>query len=143
MGHRPLDWDEWRCCVERALDFRDDAVHLHDLFADGGVFQDPANQPTTDIAAIEAITVRFCPDWRETIVNFRHGEDWAVFEWNGRGHFAGRADGAGRGVELTLSGMSMVEVDAAGRIVRYRDYLDRKDVIDQVEAALGREVSPN
>lgn len=132
----PIDWDAWRQRLLQALDFRIGEPRLRDLFAPGGTFQDPSMAPTSDIAAAEAATLAFCPDFHQDLTTFRHGDDWAVFEWSGTGTFVGLPDGSGKGATMTLEGMTMVSVDSDGRINGYRDYLDRQEMIERVQAAI-------
>lgn len=135
-GDDPIDWDAWRRRLVQALDFRIAEPRLRDLFAPGGTFQDPAMAPTTDIASAEAATLAFCPDFHQDLTSFRHGADWAVFEWLGTGTFVGLPNGSGKGATMALEGMTRVLVAADGLVVDYRDYLDQKGTMDQVEAAL-------
>ena len=131
-----IDWDTWRERLVQALDFRVAEPAFRDLFAPGGSFQDPNMAATTDIAAAEASTLAFCPDWHQELTSFGHGEDWAVFQWYGEGSFLGLPDGAAAGATMILEGMTMVSVDRGGRVTSWRDYLDRKEMIDQVKAAV-------
>lgn len=134
-----LDWEAWRARLEGCLRFadgQDGPVRFRDLFAPGGLFQDPAHPPTDDIAGVEATTAGFCPDWSQTVTSFHHGADWAVFEWVGGGGFAGLADGSAKGAVMRQEGITKVIVDVDGQITHWRDYLCRKDVIDQVKAAV-------
>lgn len=133
-----IDWDAWRDRLVEALDFRLAEPAFRDLFAPGGSFQDPSMSPTTDIGSAEAATLAFCPDWHQELTSFRHGEDWAVFQWYGEGTFPGLPDGSAAGATLSQEGMTIVSVDRAGRITSYRDYLDRKEMTDQVKAAARR-----
>lgn len=134
-----IDWDAWRARLEQSLGFAASEVPFHDLFAPGGTFTDPANPPTQDIVAIEELTLSFCTDWGQEVTSFRHGDDWAIFEWTGSGSFSGLPDGRAKGIRVSQTGMTLVEVDSVGLITYYRDYLDRKEVFDQVKAALRAE----
>ncbi len=132
-----IDWDLWRARVVQALDFRVDDPAFGVLFAPGGTFQDPNMAATTDIASAEASTLAFCPDWHQELASFHHGEDWAVFQWYGEGSFIGLPDGTAQGVTMAMEGMTIVSVDRNGRVTSWRDYLDRKETIDKVTAAVG------
>jgi hypothetical protein len=135
-GADPIDWEAWRRRLVQALDFRTAEPRFRDLFAAGGTFQDPSMAATTDIASAEASTVAFCPDFHQDLTSFRHGDDWATFEWLGTGTFVGLGDGSGKGAVMALAGMTMVSVDAAGLVTGYRDYLDRQEMIEKVQAAI-------
>jgi hypothetical protein len=132
-----IDWDQWQRDLVHALDHRAGPPDFPQLFAPGGTFQDPAHAPTEDVAAVTHLTGSVFPDWHTEVRTFRHGEDWAVFEWDGHGSFVGTPDGKGKGAPILTTGMTTVEVDADGRITRWRDYLDRQEPIDQIKAALG------
>jgi hypothetical protein len=131
-----IDWARWELDLVHALDHRAGPPDFVDLFAPGGTFQDPAHEPTTEVAAVTALTGSVFPDWHTELVSLRHGQDWAVFEWIGHATFAGTQDGRGAGAPVTTRGITVVAVNSDGKILRWRDYLDRQEPIDQIKRAL-------
>lgn len=118
-----MDWVEWARRASEALgpgeggDFRG-------LFAPGALFSDPVNAPTTDLAAVEAMTAASFPDWHQEITAV-HGDDkGGAFEWIGRGTLGG--------TPIEIHGCTFVEVDAGGLVVRWRDYFDLNEIETQV-----------
>jgi len=134
-----MDWDEWARRAEAALDFRRDG-RWRDLFAEGAEFGDPNTPSTTDLRDVQRGTARVFPDWRQEITSIRGGADWAVFEWIGRATYAGMSDDDPvAGTPIEMHGASIIEVDDAGLVTRWRDYLDRKEPELQLRrAAKGR-----
>lgn len=128
-----MDWDGWGRRCEAALGAAAGDAWQR-LFAPEGTFSDPHTPLTTDLDAIAAQTRRLFPDWAQEVVSLRSGEGWAVFEWVGRGTYSGPGAPPG-GAPVVLEGATVVEVDAAGLVTRWRDYLDRRGVEDQVRAA--------
>jgi SnoaL-like domain len=117
-----MDWQSWAARLEVALGPEGD---FPSFFAPGALFIDPVNAPTTDLAAIEEMTRTSFPDWRQEIVSV-HGDDTAgAFEWIGRGSLGGT-------VPITIHGCTIVEVDDAGLVTRWRDYFDLKEIDEQV-----------
>jgi hypothetical protein len=98
------------------------------LFAPGARFADPANAPTDDLRDISRQTRDVFPDWRQEITTIRGGDDWAVFEWIGRATYDG--------IPVEMHGATIVEVDLAGLVTSWRDYLDRKEPEDQIRRGL-------
>ncbi len=88
-----------------------------DLFAPGGTYADPLTAPTSDVAAVHALTRATFPDWAMTIVAAHGDEGGGVIEWVGGGHL-------GTAVRVTLHACSVVHLDAGGRVERWRDYFD-------------------
>ena len=79
------------------------------------------------------------PDWTQEIVSIRGGERWAVFEWVGRATYTPLGgSGPGAGARIEMHGATIVEVDEAGLVTRWRDYLDRKEPEEQIRAAVKR-----
>src|SRR4029077_3463459 len=113
---------------------------FRELFAPGAQFADPANAPTEDLRDIQRQTRAVMPDWRQEITSIRGGDDWAFFEWIGYATYASR-DGnrPGDGTPITMHGATIIEVDHAGLITSWRDYLDRKEPEDQIRAAVKSE----
>jgi hypothetical protein len=133
------DWDEFARRLEDALDMRSKGGFL-ELFAPGAKFADPANAPTDDLRDIQLQTRAVMPDWRQEITSIRGGEDWAFFEWIGRATYRSvGGDGPGDGTPIEMHGATIIEVDDAGLITSWRDYLDRKEPEDQIRAAVRRE----
>lgn len=131
-----MDWSDWRRRCEAALG-DPSAGAWERLFAPGATFSDPHTVSTTDLGAIEAQTRSLFPDWSQEIVALWPGGTWAWFEWIGRGTYSGPGAPAG-GVAVVLEGASLVEVDADGLVTRWRDYLDRRAVEEQVRGARPR-----
>ena len=129
-----MDWDAWARRAEQALDFTS-AGRWRDLFAADAVFGDPHTPSTTDLRSVQRGTAKIFPDWRQEITTIRGGDDWAVFEWIGRATYAGQGDDdplAGTAIEM--HGATIVEVDEAGLVTQWRDYLDRKEPENQLRA---------
>lgn len=126
------DWNAWKDRFETSLGPDDFGA----LFADGGTFQDPVTAPTTDVRAVAEHTASIFPDWHQEVHTIRGGEDWAVFEWSGSGTYRGPGAEAGPGFGVTMQGATVIEVDSAGLVTRWRDYLDTNDAIQQVMAGL-------
>jgi SnoaL-like protein len=132
-------WDEFARTLEAALDMRTGG-RFRDLFAPGARFADPANAPTEDLRDIQLQTKAVMPDWHQEITSIRGGDDWAWFEWIGYAtYIAPGGDGPGHGTPITMHGATIIEVDDAGLITSWRDYLDRKEPEQQIKAAVRRE----
>src|SRR6202011_4582154 len=130
-GHgsvRSVDWDTWARRAERALDMagRGD---WKGLFAPGATFADPATTtPTDDLRKISRDTRTVFPDWPQEIVSIRGGDHWAAFGGVGAAPYTPRGGGGpGAGARIEMHGATIVEVDEAGLVTRWRDYLDRKE----------------
>jgi len=126
------DWDAWAARVERALD----VAHRSDtdfqaLFAPDAVFIDPTQTKSTDdLPQVSKQTQALFPDWTQEVTSIRGEDDWAVFEWVGRGTFTPRGAAAGRSMQM--EGVTLVDVDQQGRVTRWRDYFDMKGVEEQL-----------
>ncbi len=121
-----MDWARWQERLEVALAPDGD---FPSLFAPGGHFSDPVNPPTTDLAAIEEMTNASFPDWRQEIT-WVHGDGSAgAFEWVGRGTLGGK-------VPVEIHGCTVVDVDGAGLVTRWRDYFDLKELEAQLPGPL-------
>jgi limonene-1,2-epoxide hydrolase len=126
---RAMDWEAWA----RGYEQLEGPDAFAALFAPGGQFCDPVTPWTTDVHKVATDTEAIFPDWSQTVDRIRGGEDWAVFEWTGRGTFAvdGRA-----GVPVVMQGATVIEVDADGLILTWRDYLDTNEPAQQITAGL-------
>ena len=129
-----MDWEAWARRAERALDVAAGG-DWRGLFAPGASFGDPHTPSTTDLRGVSRHTRRLFPDWTQEITRIRGGDDWAVFEWIGRGTYT-RPGKPGDGTSITMHGATIVEVDAAGLVTSWRDYLDRKEPEEQIRQAL-------
>jgi hypothetical protein len=131
-----MHWDDWARRVERALDVaaRGD---WKGLFATGATFGDPHTPSTTDLRSVARHTRTIFPDWRQEITRIRGADDWAVFEWIGRGTFT-MPGVPGDGTPVMMHGATIVEVNAEGLVTSWRDYLDRKEPEDQIRKAISR-----
>ncbi len=134
----PVDWDAWARRAEQALDFEQDG-RWRDLFAADATFGDPNTPSTSDLRSVQSGTARIFPDWRQEITTIRGGRDWAVFEWIGRATYAGMGpDDPAAGTAIEMHGATIVEVDDAGLVTMWRDYLDRKEPENQLRATARR-----
>jgi hypothetical protein len=130
-----MDWDAWARRAEQALAFEAEGS-WRELFAPGAVFGDPHTPSTTDLRAVQRGTAEIFPNWRQEITTIRGGDDWAVFEWIGRATYAGTgADDPLTGTAIEMHGATIVEVDPAGLVTTWRDYLDRKEPEQQLKRA--------
>ena len=129
-----MDWDAWARKAERALDVaaRGD---WRGLFAPEATFGDPHTKSTRDLRSISRQTRDIFPDWTPEITRLRGGDRWAVFEWIGRGTFS-MADAPGAGARVTIHGATIIEIDEKGLVTSWRDYLDRKEPVEQILAAI-------
>ena len=132
-----MDWEAWARKTERALDMagRGD---WKGLFAAEATFADPATTtPTHDLRSISRGTRAIFPDWTQEITRIRGGDDWAVFEWIGRGTYTPPSpDAPGHGTAIEMHGATIVEVNPAGLVTSWRDYLDRKEPEEQIRSAV-------
>jgi hypothetical protein len=127
------DWEAYARTLEAALDMRTRGGFLA-LFAPGATFADPANAPTDDLRDIQLQTRAVMPDWHQEVTSIRGGDDWAVFEWIGHATYTtSSGNGPGHGAPITMHGATIIEVDDAGLITAWRDYLDRKEPEQQIK----------
>ena len=131
-----MDWEAWARRAERGLDVAQRG-NWKGLFAPNATFGDPHTPSTKDLKRIASQTRRIFPDWKQEITRIRGGEDWAFFEWIGRGTYS-RQGQPGDGAPVTMHGATVIEVDANGLVTHWRDYLDRKEPEEQILAALKR-----
>lgn len=129
-----MDWEDWARRAERALNV-EARGDWKGLFAPDATFGDPHTPSTKDLRAVARHTRKIFPDWRQEIARIRGGDGWAVFEWVGRGTF-NQEGMPGSGTPVTIHGATIVEVDAAGLVTSWRDYLDRKEPEEQILAAI-------
>ncbi len=126
---KDMDWPAWARTFE--------SVHgpeeFAGLFAAGGTFCDPVTPPTTDLRKVASDTDAIFPDWSQTVDRIRGGPDWAVFEWTGTATFDA---GEGRSARILMQGATVIEVDAEGKVTRWRDYLDTNEPAQQIRKAL-------
>ncbi len=117
-----MDWKSWVEKIESALGADGDFLSL---FAPGALFSDPVNAPTTDIAAIEAMTNASFPDWRQQITSVHGDGSGCAFEWIGRGTLGGTTP-------IEIEGCTVLDVDDRGLITCWRDYFDLKAIDAQL-----------
>ena len=129
-----MDWEAWARRAERALDVAQHG-NWKGLFAPDATFGDPHTPSTQDLKRISSQTRRIFPDWKQEITKIRGGEDWAFFEWIGRGTYR-REGQPGDGSPVTMHGATVIEVDANGLVTHWRDYLDRKEPEELILSAL-------
>ena len=127
-----VEWQSWARRFEQGR-APDDFVAL---FAPGGTFRDPVTPTTTDVRAVAEHTAAIFPDWWQRVKLIRGGDGWAVFEWTGGGTYRGPGAEEGPGFPVTMEGATVVEVDGAGLVTRWRDYLDTNAAIQQVTEGL-------
>jgi limonene-1,2-epoxide hydrolase len=125
----PMDWDAWA----RAYEQLEGADAFAALFAPDGRFCDPVTPWTTNVHKVATDTEAIFPDWAQTVDRIRSGDDWAVFEWTGTGTFAREGK---PGIPIRMQGATVVEVDASGLIISWRDYLDTNEPTQQIQAGL-------
>ena len=126
------DWDAWARTFE-SIDGPDDFAAL---FADGGRFCDPVTPWTTDLHKVARDTDAIFPDWNQRVDRIRGGWDWAVFEWTGTATF--HAGEGKAGVPISMTGATVIDVDADGKVTAWRDYLDTNEPTQQITAGLER-----
>jgi hypothetical protein len=113
-----MDWEQLARDFERATDARlDDSGSFPALFAPGGTYQDPVNPPMSDFDELGRQTDEATPDWHCEITAIAGGEQAGAMEWIGRATLFGKAP-------FELHGCAYVEVDAEGKVTRWRDYFD-------------------
>jgi hypothetical protein len=123
-----MEWDAWTERLTRALG-ADATIRLRELFAPKGVFGDPVTDSTTDIASVENVTDAAFPDWKQ-VVTCSHGSPaGGAFEWIGTGTIGGHT-------RIEIHGCTMVELDSAGLVTRWRDYFDLKEVEKQMGGSI-------
>jgi limonene-1,2-epoxide hydrolase len=127
------DWEAWA----RTFESVDGPNAFAALFAPGGRFCDPVTPWTTDLHKVARDTDAVFPDWSQHVDRIRGGEDWAVFEWTGTGTFSA-SDGPG--IRIRMQGATVIDVDAEGKVVSWRDYLDTNEPMQQIQA--GRNATP-
>ena len=123
-----MDWQEWTQRLTTALGAKA-TVRLRELFAPGGVFSDPVTAPTTDIASVEDITDVSFPDWEQEVTCSHGDSTGGAFEWVGRGTLGGST-------RIEMHGCTMVELDGAGQVTRWRDYFDLKQIETQMGSTI-------
>jgi hypothetical protein len=107
----------------------DATVRLREIFAAGGIFSDPVTAPTSDIKSVEDITDASFPDWQQEVTASHGDPTGGAFEWVGRGTL-------GDTIRIEMHGCTMVELDGAGQVTRWRDYFDLKEIETQMGATI-------
>ena len=74
------------------------------------------------------------PDWHQRVDRIRGGADWAVFEWTGTATFHAGEEKAGIAIQMT--GATVIDVDADGKVTAWRDYLDTNEPTQQIQNGL-------
>jgi limonene-1,2-epoxide hydrolase len=116
-----LDWAEWARAIEPILWCGGPEGPFAQLFAPGATYQDPVNATTSDLASIEAMTRGAYPDWGQQISAIHGDDSGAAFEWVGRGNLGGSTP-------MEIHGCTVVDIDRLGRVTRWRDYFDVKEI---------------
>jgi ketosteroid isomerase-like protein len=127
-----VDWQAWA----RRFEAVDDLDSWVALFAEERAFRDPVTSWTSDIHGVAELTRSIFPDWTQRVDSIRGDDRWAVFEWTGRGTYRGPGAEGTPGVAVVMEGATIVEVDASGKVTRWRDYLDTNESIQQIQAGL-------
>ena len=131
-GERGRDWAAWA----RTFESIDGPDEFAALFAPGGRFCDPVTPWTTDLHKVARDTDAIFPDWKQRVDRIRGGADWAVFEWTGTATFHA---GVGKaGIPVVMSGATVIDVDADGKVTAWRDYLDTNEPTQQIQNGLER-----
>jgi hypothetical protein len=125
-----MDWPAWAQRFQAVKG--PDAFEA--LFAADRQFCDPVTPWTSDVRKVAEQTDALFPDWHQAIDSIRGGEDWAVFEWTGTATFQGS-------IPVVVHGATVVEVDSAGLVTRWRDYLDTNEPMSQIQNASNTEGS--
>lgn len=131
-----MDWEAWARRAEVALDHgrAGGGGPWRALFAPKATFADPATTtPTGDLRRVQKQTTRIFPDWRQEITSIRGADDWAVFEWVGRGTYTPLE---GLPVPIEMHGVTIIDVNADGLVTKWKDYLDRKEPEEQIRRGL-------
>jgi len=118
-----MDWEAWVDRVHRALRQKDPA--LGQFFAPGAHFLDPEVPLTTDLSIAERQLRAAFTDWDRRVLSVRGDEGGVAFEWAGRGTLYGTA-------RVEILGCTVVDVDEAGLVTRWRDYFDVKELERQI-----------
>jgi limonene-1,2-epoxide hydrolase len=126
------DWPAWAKTFE-SIDGPDDFAAL---FAAGGRFCDPVTPWTTDLEKVARDTDAIFPDWNQRVDRIRGGADWAVFEWTGTATF--HAGEGKAGIPIAMTGATVIDVDADGKVTAWRDYLDTNEPTQQITKGLER-----
>ena len=121
-----MDWQAFAREFEEVTDARVEGSsdRWKAKFAAGGTFQDPVQGPTTDYDAVIHLTHTATPDWHMRVTHVASAERTAALEWVGEATLLGR-------VPITVHGCSVIEVNDAGLITRWRDYMDLKSIESQ------------
>jgi limonene-1,2-epoxide hydrolase len=122
-----MDWEGWA----RAFETLSGPDAFAALFAPEGVFSDPVTPWTTDVLKVASDTDAIFPDWSQRVDRIRGGDDWAVFEWTGTGTFAVAGTA---GIPIVMQGATVIDVDAQGKVLSWRDYLDTNEPMQQIGA---------
>jgi hypothetical protein len=123
-----VDWQDWTSRLATALG-AGATIRLRELFAPDGTFSDPVTTTTTDIASVEDITDASFPDWQQHITTSHGDPQGGAFEWVGRGTLAGTTP-------VEIHGCTMVDLDPDGRVTRWRDYFDLKEIETQMGSTI-------
>ena len=124
------DWEAWA----RRFESIDGPDAFAALFAPGGRFCDPVTPWTTDLLKVARDTDAIFPDWNQRVDRIRGGRDWAVFEWTGTGTF--HAGEGKAGVPISMTGATVLDVDADGKVTAWRDYLDTNEPTQQIQKGM-------
>jgi limonene-1,2-epoxide hydrolase len=116
----PSGWPDFARRAAAGLDMtaRDGPEEWMALFGPDGTYEDPVTSITTDLAGVFAVTRATMPDWTMEVTGAAGDRGRGAMEWIGRGTLAGG------GPAIVLPGCTVLEVDDAGRIRRWRDYFD-------------------
>lgn len=132
-----MDWEKLARTFERVTDARGNAggERFEDMFAPGGTYQDPVNPPMSDFGEMHKQTESATPDWHCEITAICGEERFGAMEWTGRATLFGVAP-------FVLAGCAFIEVDADGKVVRWRDYFDIDSIAQQTKEAFSGASAP-
>ena len=71
--------------------------------------------------------------WARAFETIRGGEDWAFFEWTGTA--TSQHEGSA-GIPIVMQGATVIAVDGDAKVTSWRDYLDTKEPMQQIQAGL-------
>jgi len=132
-----MDWENLARTFERVTDARREPgdEKFEDIFAPGGTYEDPVNPPASTFSEIHQQTESATPDWHCEIISVFGGDRFGAMEWIGRAKLFGVAP-------FEMPGCAVVEVDADGKVLRWRDYFDISCIERQTAGAFASEPPP-
>jgi hypothetical protein len=132
MLHGSTNWNTWAAAAVNTLTMEPGANNAAwvALFAPSGTYQDPMTAPTTDVAAVYALTRTTFPDWMMLVSSAVGDLDGGAIEWISQGHLP-------HGPAVTLHGCSVIRLNGDALVVRWRDYFDMGEFTRQAQPGDG------